>query len=152
MGGLSCNMAGFHRLETPVKGRRISKSDLQCYSGCKMLKQVQHDKFYGEPASPQSYKYRFIKTKKFNHLSKPSRGRNHGALGGRDFPEKSRELGIGKFNHLSTPPDRRCRCGCRRPGTCAWSRSRGCTRSTCCSPHSTTAKTWRSMQSLESPS
>ena len=43
---------------------------------------------------------------KFNHLSKPSRGRSHGALGGRDFLEKSRELGIGKFNHLSTPPDR----------------------------------------------
>ena len=52
MGGLSCNMVGFRRLEIPVKSCRISKSDLQFYNGCKMLKQVQHDKFYGELASP----------------------------------------------------------------------------------------------------
>ena len=44
VGGLSCNMAGFHRLEIPVKSCRISKSDLLCCNGCKMLKQVQHDK------------------------------------------------------------------------------------------------------------
>ena len=52
MGGLSCNMAGFRRLEIPVKSCRISKSDLQFYNGCKMLKQVQHDKFYSKIASP----------------------------------------------------------------------------------------------------
>ena len=35
-----------------MKYCRISKSDLQFCNGCKMLKQVQHDKFYGELASP----------------------------------------------------------------------------------------------------
>ena len=38
------DIAGFRRLEIPVRGRRISKSDLQFYNGCKVLKQVQHDK------------------------------------------------------------------------------------------------------------
>ena len=52
VGGLSCNIAGFHRFKTPVSDCRISKSDLQFYNGCKMLKQVQHDKFYCKPASP----------------------------------------------------------------------------------------------------
>ena len=52
MGGLSCNIAGFHKFKTLMMGRRISKSDLRFYNGCQMLKQVQHDKFYGELASP----------------------------------------------------------------------------------------------------
>ena len=52
MGGFKGDIAIFHRFKTPVKGFRISKSDLQFCNGCKMLKQVQHDKFYGELASP----------------------------------------------------------------------------------------------------
>ena len=52
VGGFNRDIAGFHRFKTLVKGCRISKSDLQFYNGCKMLKQVQHDKFYGELASP----------------------------------------------------------------------------------------------------
>ena len=52
MGGFNRDIATFHRLEIPVKGCRISKSDLQFCNGCKMLKQVQHDKFYGRIASP----------------------------------------------------------------------------------------------------
>ena len=51
MGGFNRDIAGFRRLEIPVKSCRISKSDLQFHNGCKMLKQVQHDKFYGKPAS-----------------------------------------------------------------------------------------------------
>ena len=51
-GGLSYSIGGFHRFKTPVKGCRISKSDLQFCNGCQMLKQVQHDKFYGKTASP----------------------------------------------------------------------------------------------------
>ena len=52
MGGFNRDIADFHGLEIQVSGCRISKSDLQFYNGCKMLKQVQHDKFYGEVASP----------------------------------------------------------------------------------------------------
>ena len=52
MGGFNRDIRGFRRLKTPVKGCRISKSDLLCGNGCKMLKQVQHDKFYGSIASP----------------------------------------------------------------------------------------------------
>ena len=44
-----------------MKGRRISKSDLLCYNGCKMLKQVQHDKFYRSKASP------LVGEEKFQH-------------------------------------------------------------------------------------
>ena len=44
VGGFKSDIAGFRRLEIPVKGCRISKSDLLCCNGCKMLKQVQHDK------------------------------------------------------------------------------------------------------------
>ena len=52
MGGFNHDIAGFHRFKTPVSDCRISKSDLQFCNGCKMLKQVQHDKFYSKPASP----------------------------------------------------------------------------------------------------
>ena len=52
MGGFNRDIATFHRFKIPVKSCRISKSDLLCCNGCKMLKQVQHDKFYGELASP----------------------------------------------------------------------------------------------------
>ena len=52
MGGFKGDIAGFRRLEIPVKSCRISKSDLQFCNGCKVLKQVQHDKFYCKPASP----------------------------------------------------------------------------------------------------
>ena len=52
MGGFKGYIAAFRRLEILVKDRRISKSDLLCYNGCRMLKQVQHDKFYSRIASP----------------------------------------------------------------------------------------------------
>ena len=52
MGGFNRDIADFHGLEIQVSGCRISKSDLQFYNCCKMLKQVQHDKFYCKPASP----------------------------------------------------------------------------------------------------
>ena len=52
VGGFKGYIAAFRRLEILVKDRRISKSDLLCYNGCRMLKQVQHDKFYSRIASP----------------------------------------------------------------------------------------------------
>ena len=52
MGGFKSDIAGFRKLEIQERARRISKSDLLCCNGCKMLKQVQHDKFYSKIASP----------------------------------------------------------------------------------------------------
>ena len=52
MGGFKSDIAGFRKLEIQEMARRISKSDLRFHNGRKMLKQVQHDKFYGELASP----------------------------------------------------------------------------------------------------
>ena len=52
MGGFNHDIAGFHRFKTPVRSCRISKSDLQFCNGCKVLEQVQHDKFYSNIASP----------------------------------------------------------------------------------------------------
>ena len=52
MGGFKSDIAGFRKLEIQERARRISKSDLQFCNGCKVLEQVQHDKFYSKIASP----------------------------------------------------------------------------------------------------